>query len=147
MKILFVSAVLPYPLHSGGQIRIYNLLKRLVDTHEIHLYSFIRSETEKKYLPDLRFCKSVTTVLRGRVWQPKYIYKTLTGSLPLLWSSYHNSRMVGFLADEISLGNYDLIHIEPGYVWPSVPTQHRVPIVVAEHNIEHEVYKNLRCYS
>lgn len=141
MKILFVSAVLPYPLHSGGQIRIYNLLKRLAGTHEIHLYAFIRSESEKKHLPQLSFCKRVTTVYRGRGWQPKYIWKTLTSSYPLLWSSYHNSDMLAVLADEIARSNYDLIHIEPGYVWPSIPTQHRIPIVVAEHNIEHEVYK------
>jgi glycosyltransferase involved in cell wall biosynthesis len=141
MKILFVSAVLPYPLHSGGQIRMYNLLKRLASVHEIHLYAFIRSESEKKYLPELSFCRSVTTALRGRVWQPKYIVKTITGPYPLLWSSYHNSEMLGILADEISRGNYDLVHIEPGYVWPSIPTEHRIPIVIAEHNIEHTVYE------
>jgi glycosyltransferase involved in cell wall biosynthesis len=141
MKVLFVSAVLPYPLYSGGQIRIYNLLKRLSKRHEIHLYAFIRSESENKYLSKLDFCKSVTTVLRGRAWQPKYLYKTLTNSYPLLWNSYHNSKMQSLLADEIVKGGYDLLHIEPGYVWPSIPTEHRVPIVIAEHNIEHEVYQ------
>lgn len=140
MKILFVSAVLPYPLHSGGQIRIYNLLKRLSSTHEIHLFSFIRSESEKKHLPQLPFCKSVTTVHRGRVWQPKYLFKTLTSSYPLLWTSYHSSEMLGLLASEISMGNYDLVHIEPGYVWPSLP-ETRIPVVVCEHNIEHTVYE------
>jgi glycosyltransferase involved in cell wall biosynthesis len=40
------------------------------------------------------------------------------------------------------MGTYDLVHIEPGYVWPSVPTEHRIPIVVAEHNIEHTVYES-----
>lgn len=132
--------MLPYPLHSGGQIRIYNLLKRLAATHEIHLFSFIRSETEKKYLPELRFCKSVTTVYRGRGWRPKYLFKTLTGSYPLLWTSYHSSEMLGLLADEISTSHYDLVHIEPGYVWPSLP-ETRVPVVVCEHNIEHTVYE------
>lgn len=140
MKILFVSAVLPYPLYSGGQTRMYNLLKRLSPKHEIHLYSFIRSEKEKEYVKDLGFCKSVTTVLRGRVWQPKYLFKSITGAYPLLWQSYHNPDMLALLSDEIVKGNYDLIHIEPGYVWPSIPTEHRVPIVLAEHNIEHAVY-------
>lgn len=140
MKILFVSAVLPYPLHSGGQIRIYNLLKRLSTTHEIHLFSFIRSESEKKYLSELNFCKNVTTVMRGRVWQPKYLFGSLISTYPLLWASYHSSEMLGLLADEISTGHYDLIHIEPGYVWPSIP-ETRVPVVVCEHNIEHLVYE------
>ena len=141
MKILFVSAVLPYPLHSGGQIRIYNLLKRLSKNHEIHLYSFIRADSEKKYLPELSFCKKVVMVHRGRVWQPKYVLKTLTSSYPLLWSSYHNAEMLSLLADEVAQGGFDLLHIEPGYVWPSIPSAKRVPIVVAEHNVEHEVYE------
>ncbi len=140
MKILFVSAVLPYPLYSGGQIRIYNLLKRLVEKHEIHLYSFIRSDKEKEYLPKLSFCKKVVTVYRGHAWQPKYVLKTLTNPYPFLWNTYYNSEMLSLLSDEIAKGEYDLVHIEPGYVWPSIPTQHRVPIVIAEHNIEHEVY-------
>ena len=140
MKILFVSAVLPYPLYSGGQIRIYNLLKRLAEKHEIHLYSFIRSDKEKEYLPKLSFCKKVVTIHRGHAWQPKYVFKTLTGSYPFLWNTYHNSEMQSLLSDEIVKGQYDLIHIEPGYVWPSIPTEHKIPIVIAEHNIEHEVY-------
>ncbi len=140
MKVLFVSAVLPYPLHSGGQIRIYNLLKRLGQKHEIHLFAFIRSEEEKKYLPKLSFCKSVHTVLRGRAWQPKYLWNTLTGTYPLLWSSYHSSEMLALLSSDVAGGNYNLIHIEPGYVWPAIPTEHRIPIVIAEHNIEHRVY-------
>lgn len=141
MKVLVVSAVLPYPLHSGGQIRLYNLLKRLAKGDEIHLYSFIRSEKEKEYLPALSFCKTITTVMRGGVWQPKYLLETLVSSYPLLWTSYHNGQMLSLLSDEIARGNYDLIHIEPGYVWPSIPTEHRVPIVVSEHNVEHLVYK------
>lgn len=136
MKILFVSAVLPYPLHSGGQIRIYNLLKRLAKKHEIHLFAFIRSEKEKEYLLELSFCKTVTTVMRGRVWQPKYILKALTSPYSLLWSSYDNSQMRALLAKE----NYDLVHIEPGYVFPALPSLNK-PLVVSEHNIEHEVYQ------
>ncbi len=136
MNILFVSAVLPYPLHSGGQIRIYHLLKRLSRKHEITLYAFIRSQEEKKYLSELSFCKKVITVMRGNVWQPKYLWKTLTSSYPLLWSSYHNAEMLSRLAEE---KDHDLIHIEPGYVWPCVP-QLGMPVVIAEHNVEHEIY-------
>lgn len=140
MKILFVSAVLPYPLYSGGQIRIYNLLKRLSTIHEIHLFSFIRSADEKEELSHVSFCRRVVTVVRGRVWQPKYLFKTISTSYPLLWSSYHNSEMLSLLSDELARGGYDLVHLEPGYVWPSLP-QSNTPVVVCEHNIEHLVYE------
>lgn len=132
--------MLPYPLHSGGQVRMYNLFKRLSKTHDIHLFSFIRLEKERQYLSQLSFCKSVTACYRGRGWRPKYIFESLTTPYPLLWASYHNRQMLSLLSDELVKGKYDLIHLEPGYVWPSLP-ETRTPVVVAEHNIEHKVYE------
>lgn len=140
MKILFVSAVLPYPLYSGGQIRIYQLLKRLSKDHEITLISFIRTEGEKKYLPQLSFLKEVRTVMRGRAWQPRYVVKSVFGAYPFLWESYHNSEMLSMLTDELSK-SYDVVHLEPGYVWPSLPATN-TPVVVSEHNIEHTIYED-----
>jgi glycosyltransferase involved in cell wall biosynthesis len=40
---------------------------------------------------------------------------------------------------ELSTGTYDLVHIEPFYVYPSLPDI-SVPLVVGEHNIEYMVY-------
>lgn len=145
MKILFVSAILPYPLHSGGQVRIFNLLKRLSKNHEITLYAFIREEKEKEYVSELSFCKKVVTVMRGRAWQMKYILQSLLTSYPFLYATYNNSDMKSLLAEELQ-NNFDLVHLEPGYVWLSLPDT-KIPIVVSEHNIEHDVYKKYAQYS
>ena len=139
MKILFVSALLPYPLHSGGQVRMYNLLKQLSHDHDIHLFSFIRSENENAYKKELSFCSHVTTVMRGSAWQSQYILPAIFGSYPLLLSTYDNNEMRQCIAKELAREPYDGIHIEPGYVMPSIPKTD-VPIVVSEHNIEHDVY-------
>ncbi len=141
MKILFVSAVLPYPLFSGGQIRIYNLLKKLSKDHEIILYAFIRNEKERAHVAELSFLKKVVLVHRGSAWRPKYVVKSVLGPYPLLFESYHNSQMLSLLADELAIGKYDLVHLEPGYVWPSLPKT-STPVVVAEHNIEHTIYED-----
>ncbi|MCC6711643.1 MAG: glycosyl transferase family 1, partial [Candidatus Pacebacteria bacterium] len=53
MKILMLTPYLPYPLLSGGQIRTYNLLKKLATKHEITLFALIKNEEEKKYIPEL----------------------------------------------------------------------------------------------
>jgi glycosyltransferase involved in cell wall biosynthesis len=140
MKILFVSAVFPYPLYSGGQIRIYNLLKRLSRKHDITLLSFIRKEEEETYKKEIQFCQSVIAVKRGKAWQPHYVMRAITGSYPLLLSTYDNKGMRQHIKTELEKGTYDLVHLEPGYVWPSLP-QVDIPIVVSEHNIEHEVYR------
>jgi polysaccharide biosynthesis protein PslH len=139
MKILFVSAVFPYPLYSGGQVRVFNLLKRLSKKHDISLFSFIRTDDEEQYKKNVSFCRLVTTVKRGRAWQLRYVLRAVTSSYPLLLSTYDSTRMKELIEKELQTRTYDIVHIEPGYVWPSIPTT-TIPVVVSEHNIEHEVY-------
>lgn len=139
MKILFVSAILPYPLYSGGQVRIYNLLSRLGKSHEITLCTFLRQESEKQYIRDIPFCKKIVTYYRGHAWQPNYVIRSLLGPLPLLLTSYDHADYREIIARELDRDSYDIIHIEPWYVWKSLPKTD-IPVVIATHNIEHEVY-------
>lgn len=139
MKILFVSALLPYPPHQGGGVRMYNLLKQLGPRHQITLLPFIRSFGEEQYLEKLSFCQKITPVMRGSAWQVRYVVKAAVSSMPLLYASYDNDWMKKAIAQELSRETYDLIHLEPSYVWPSLPKTD-VPAVVTEHNIESTVY-------
>lgn len=139
MKILFVSAILPYPLHSGGQVRVYNLLSRLSHHHEITLVTFLRDLSDKRYEKELSFCEKVITGYRGTAWKPGYVARSLLGDKPLLLTSYSHTRLKEEIRHELEAFQYDLIHIEPWYVWPSLPTAN-IPMVVATHNIEYEVY-------
>lgn len=140
MKILFVSAVLPYPLHSGGQIRIYNLLKRLGGKHEITLCAFVRRPDELQYLRELPFCRYVYMIYRGSAWQPSYVFKASFGRYPFLLATYENGAMRQTIAGLLDKEQYDLVHLEPFYVWPSLPRTN-LPVVVGEHNVEYEVYQ------
>lgn len=139
MKILFVSALMPYPLHSGGQVRVYNLLSRLSRNHEITMVTFLRDLSEKQYEKDLSFCKKIITVYRGHAWQLGYVIRSLVGTKPLLTASYDHEGLRQEIERELATGEYDLIHIEPWYVWPALPKT-KLPVVVATHNIEYEVY-------
>lgn len=140
MKILFVSALLPYPLHSGGQVRVYNLLKILSRKHEITLLAFIRDQEEQKLVKNLAFCHRVETVFRGHAWQPGYVLSSILGKYPFLFSTYNNYEMRRRINEELVQEKPDLIHLEPGYVWPSLPKS-PIPTVVAEHNIESTIYE------
>lgn len=73
MNILFVSAILPYPLFSGGQVRIYNILRLLAKKHTITLLSFIRNEEERSYAKELDFLSSVTMIHRGYALHPRIV--------------------------------------------------------------------------
>lgn len=140
MNILFVSAIFPYPLYSGGQVRVFNLLKRLSKEHSITLCSFIRNESERNLVKELSFCKDIHLVYRGHAWQPAYILKSLFGVYPLVMSTYNLQAMKDLIKQQLDTTEIDCIHIEPGYVWPSIP-ETTIPIVVSEHNIEHKVYQ------
>jgi len=142
MKVLFISALFPYPLHSGGQVRLFNLLKELSGEHEITLFSFIRSKEEEQYIAHMPFCPHIRTFLRGHVWQPQYVWKALTSSYPLLVASYDHTEMREAITKELQRTQYDCIHIEPFYVYPVLPPT-TIPVVVSEHNIEYQVYEKL----
>ena len=141
MNILFVSAILPWPLVSGGQVRIYNLLKRLSKKHEITLVSFIRDEHERTFTKNLSFCKHVHMVYRGKARQVKYLIRAVTSAYPWLLSTYENTNMRQLLEELASREQYDLVHIEPFYVFPSLP-ELSIPIVVGEHNVEYRIYED-----
>ena len=66
MKILMLTPYLPYPLLSGGQIRTFNLLKKLAKKHEITLFALIKNEQEKQYIPELeKYCQKVEVFKRS----------------------------------------------------------------------------------
>jgi polysaccharide biosynthesis protein PslH len=139
MKILFVSAIMPYPLYSGGQIRIYNLLKRLATKHEITLICFFRKYEEIKYIANLNFIK-VIPIYRGNRLRFRYLLKFLAGQ-SLLLASYENSEVRRTISDLASQQKFDLIHLEPFYVISSLPKLN-IPCVIAEHNVEYQVYQD-----
>lgn len=121
---------------------MYNLLKRLSRKHSITLVSFIRNEEERGYAKDLKFCESVHMVMRGRAWQPKYYIGTIFSSYPFLLYTYENSLMRTTIRDLLSSKAYDVVHLEPFYVMPSVPTNVTAPLVISEHNVEYDVYES-----
>ncbi len=139
MNVLYVSALFPYPLHSGGQVRIYNLLKCLSRKHTITLAAFIRNEKEKELRSNLNFCKDVRFFYRGKRFRPVYILRFLNGQ-SLLTASYTHSDMYDYINEAVTRKEFDLIHIEPFYVFLSVPKT-PIPLIVSEHNVEYEVYE------
>ena len=118
---------------------MYNLLKVLSRRHEITLVSFIRDEREREYKKNLDFCQNVEVVMRGRAWRPGYLLAALLGKFPWLLATYDNTVMRQLISDLLKGGPFDVVHIEPFYVLPSLPPL-RVPLIVSEHNVEYDVY-------
>ncbi len=63
MRILCLTARLPYPPNRGDRLRAYNFLKSLSRQHELHLLSFIEDASEHEHIAPLQqFCQTVQVV-------------------------------------------------------------------------------------
>lgn len=142
MKVLMLTPYLPYPLLSGGQIRTYNLLKKLKNKHQITLFSFIREKKEKIYLSQLsKFCYKIKVFHRRPAWSWKNILLALFTPFPFVMVSTYLSREVRrAIKNELKTNKYDLIHAEPFYMAPNIPKTN-IPILLVEQTIEYLVYK------
>jgi glycosyltransferase involved in cell wall biosynthesis len=140
MKILLISSFLPYPLYSGGNIRLYNIIKELAKKHEITLVCEIRSyQTSEDVKEVKKFCKEVITVPRKKQWSIKNIFKTGFSSYPFLLIGHESHEMKSQIVRLLNEKHFDVIHVETFYVFHNLPKTY-LPIVLVEHNIEYLVY-------
>ncbi len=141
MKILIVSSYLPYPLFSGGQIRLYNLIKNLSEKHSITLVCEKRDYQTTKDIGEVsKICDEVYTVDRKKQWTPKNILRTGFSLDPFLITGHRNLEMKKIISKLINEEVFDLIHVETFYVMQNLPRTN-LPVVLAEHNIEYKVYE------
>jgi glycosyltransferase involved in cell wall biosynthesis len=140
MKILMLTPYLPYPPSEGGQLRSYKLIKLLSKRHEITLVCFSRLHNTADQVDHMRkFCKKVIVIERGKTWTVKNILRTGFSSYPFLVSIYNSSGIKEVLRDEISRGNYDLIHAEMSYTLPYLPKTD-IPIILVEQTIMSRIF-------
>jgi len=141
MKILLVSSYLPYPLYSGGHIRLFNLIKQLSHKHKITLICEKRDYQKDAEINEVKkFCKRVITFPRRKQWSLKNILKTGLSRLPFLVIGHSNREMHNEIRKQLSENQFDLIHAETSYIMQNIPAT-KIPVVLVEHNIEYLVYK------
>jgi polysaccharide biosynthesis protein PslH len=143
MKILMLTPYLPYPLLSGGQIRTYNLLKKLSKHHEVTLFSLIKSNSEKKYISELeKYCKKVEVFKRTqKPFTISNIVKTAFSSYPFLVIRNHSPEVISAIKKELNNKAYDLIHAETFYMMPHIP-ETKTPTILVEQTIEYLGYES-----
>lgn len=143
-----LTPYLPYPLLSGGQIRTYNLLKKLAKKHEITLFALIKNNQERKYIPEIqKYCKKVRVFKRSEVpFTLKNILKTGFSSYPFLVIRNYVPEAVAAITKELlpaeaNNQKYDLIHAETFYMMPHLP-ETNVPTILVEQTIEYLGYES-----
>jgi len=143
MKILMLTPYLPFPDSSGGQIRSYNLIKNLSKKHKITLFSLIKDDSERRFIPELeKYCTKVKVFKRSKSpWTLRNILLTGFGPYPFLVIRNLSPQEKHAVQEEIKNVKYDLIHAETFYVMPHIPKTD-IPILLVEQTIEYLVYKH-----
>lgn len=142
MKILMLTPYLPYPPSSGGQVRSYNLIKQLYEKHKITLLCYIRDESERRFIPELKkYCKKVEVFKRREAWSPLNIFLAGLTPYPFLVSIYLSPSFRRAVKKELQENKYDLIHCETFYVMTNIPKTN-LPIVLVDQTIEYLVYQH-----
>lgn len=143
MKILMLTPYLPYPLLSGGQIRTYNLLKKLAKKHEVTLFALIKNHKEMKHISELeKYCHKVRVFKRtSKPFTLRNIFQTAFSSYPFLVIRNHVPAVIDAVKNELSSGEYDLIHAETFYMMPHIPKT-QVPTILVEQTIEYLGYES-----
>lgn len=143
MKILMLTPYLPYPLLSGGQIRTYNLLKKLAPQYEVTLFALIKEESERQYIPELeKYCAKVRVFKRSqKPFTIRNIFHTAFSSFPFLVIRNHVPETIRAVEEELRREKYQLIHAETFYMMPNIPRT-KVPIILVEQTIEYLGYES-----
>lgn len=140
MTILIVSSYLPFPLFSGGAVRLFNLIKELSKNNQITLVCEKRdNQTEKDIQEVSKFCEKIVTVKRKKQWSFKNIINSAFSSFPFLLIGHTSMEMKSAIVSLLAEKHFDVIHVETFYVNQNLPKTY-IPIVLCEHNIEYLVY-------
>jgi glycosyltransferase involved in cell wall biosynthesis len=147
MKILLISSYLPYPLYSGGQVRLYNLIKELSHKHEITLICEKRTNQTKNDVAEVqKICKEVITVERKKQWSISNVLKSGISTHSFLVTGHTQAAFKQKIQEALEKNKFDLIHVETYYVMQNLGDMNKksdgiIPVVLVEHNIEYLVYK------
>lgn len=138
MKILFVSAYLPYPPDSGGRIRTYHLLKWATEHHQVSLLSFYHHASELEHVPHLEsMCQAVQVVPAPvlRVDPLSRLVRPFLAPCDIVMPR-RSADLAAALEGCLSKGDFDLVHFDDLGVASYVRLASSLPIVLSKHNLE-----------
>jgi glycosyltransferase involved in cell wall biosynthesis len=114
-RILFLTHVLPYPLHSGAKIRAYYVLRHLTQQHEVTLASFVREDDRPEYIAHLEhFCQAVYAVpmQRSPLRDARALLVAGLTRRPVIIVRDEISEMHATLRRLVKEGVFDVIHAD-----------------------------------
>ena len=145
MRILFITPYLPYPPHHGGSIRVFELLRRLVERHPVTLASLMDTAEERAHVPALEALgMRVLVAPKPPVRQAASAkLQRLLSPQPRLLRELVDADLQRGIADLIRARAVDLVHCENLESAHLAGGRAGVPRVLAEQAITHTLYERI----
>lgn len=150
MKVLIIGSRIPFPLHDGGAIATYNLLRGLselgIETSYISLNThkhFIDDNTLKK---EFSFLKAIIPYKIDTSIQPLKALINLFGTGSYNMERFYDLGFETLLSEHLQKHTYDIIHFEGLFVTPYlqiIKKFTKAPTLLRQHNIEYQIWERL----
>ncbi len=146
MKILWIKANKLLPLHSGGDIRSFHILKHLSSRNDVTFLSYYDGAEDKKYAAELSNCfpssialhtgKSSTLVARAS----DYLRK-LPLPAPYAVSRFASPLVKARINTLLETGSFDVVIADFLDAAINLPNAMAIPAVLFQHNVESEIWR------
>jgi len=149
MRTLFLSEMIPYPLDTAINQRIYHLLKSVASVSEVTLVCFLRNESERAYVEDLRpLCREIHCIPADR-WGHRNVFKR---PRPIIWAHalagylhptlpvqlrWYKSEYAKCLVAELCSRSFDLIWAERPVCMKLLPSDTSARVIIDLADLEH----------
>jgi glycosyltransferase involved in cell wall biosynthesis len=147
LKILWVKANKILPVHSGGEIRSYQILRRLASHHELFFFSYYDGEPDIEYEEELarQFPGAVCLCTRERglnsISRGLDYLARLGSPLPYAVGRFQSLQVqerlhTWFREDAFDLAVCDFLDAVVNF-----PSHFTIPTILFQHNVESEIWR------
>ena len=144
LRILVVAPAFPFPPISGGDMRVYQLLRQLARRYDVSFVSYAKTDNEAG-VRELGESLTVHTVHRSeetRVGRRVAQLRSFATRDPFASTGLVSREMQAAIDELCARIDFDLVHVEFSMM-SSFRFPRGVPVVVDEHNIEYELCRRL----
>jgi len=148
MRILFVTASLPYPPASGGAIRTLGIIHGLHQAgHELTLLSFSDGRTKPEETPLAQYCHHIETVSPPMRSKSQRLKTLLFTNQPDIATRFYSLEFEQKLRDILTTQTFDLVQFEAIEIASYLPIvkelQSSAKIVFDTFNAEYELQRRI----
>lgn len=135
-RVLFLTCHLPYPPISGGRRREFELLVRLSEHFDIHVYAASKTYTEDREHAAVleEFCSDVQVSAKPDLRHSPDAYN---GERSLLVAENASPKLARAAARMLQAREVDLIHAEGFYMAQHARDRKLIPLLLVEQNLEY----------